>query len=63
MMCPLHGARFDVKTGRCSGNVYSPLRTFTVQITDDWIEVEVPVETPGKDFAPIPISPLQDDQS
>jgi nitrite reductase/ring-hydroxylating ferredoxin subunit len=60
IMCAVHGARFDVKTGRCIGNVYSPLKTFPVQITDDWIDIEVPGEAPGEDVAPMPAHHGQD---
>ena len=40
--CPVHGARFDLATGRVLGApATQPIATFAVRIVDDWIEVLV----------------------
>jgi glycine/D-amino acid oxidase-like deaminating enzyme len=40
--CPLHGSRFDVKTGAvCAGPASRPQRRYQVRVTGDVIEVEV----------------------
>jgi 3-phenylpropionate/trans-cinnamate dioxygenase ferredoxin subunit len=40
--CPVHGARFDLATGRVLGApATQPIATFKVRIVDDWIEVLV----------------------
>jgi len=53
VMCPLHGARFDVATGRCLGAAYKDLRTFPVRIVAGTIEVAVPDAPPGMDERPV----------
>ena len=53
IMCPLHGARFDVETGQCIGGAYRDLRRFALRVTDGLIEVAVPVEQPGLDELPL----------
>ena len=53
VMCPLHGARFDLASGKCLGAAYRPLRTFAVRTTDGMIEVCVPDSPPGIDELPI----------
>lgn len=53
VMCPLHGARFDVASGRCIGGTYRDLRTFPVRVTDGMIEVAVPDEPPGMEELPV----------
>lgn len=53
IMCPLHGARFEVETGRCIGGAYRDLRNFEVRVTDGTIEVRVPDEPPGMDERPV----------
>ena len=41
--CPLHGACFDVRTGRATqGPARDPLDTYTVHVTDSGLEVEIP---------------------
>ena len=41
--CPIHGARFDLKTGAAkSPPAFTSLETFPVRVTDGWIEVAVP---------------------
>jgi anthranilate 1,2-dioxygenase ferredoxin component len=53
VMCPLHGARFELETGRCVGGAYRDLRTFPLRITDGMIEVAIPDDQPGMDDLPI----------
>ena len=53
VMCPLHGARFEVATGRCIGGAYRDLRSFQLRITDGTIEVLIPNDPPGIDEAPV----------
>ena len=52
IMCPLHGARFDLVTGKCSGNTYRGLRTFPLRIENGVIEVAIPAELPGMEELP-----------
>jgi len=56
VMCPMHGARFDLATGRCAGGAYQPIRTFPLRIVDGRIEVEIPSEPPGMADTPIALS-------
>jgi anthranilate 1,2-dioxygenase ferredoxin component len=53
VMCPLHGARFEINGGKCIGGAYKDLRTFPVRTECDMIEVCVPDEAPGMDERPI----------
>lgn len=53
IMCPLHGARFDLASGRCVGNAYRDLRTFPVRVVAKMIEVCVPDVPPGLDELPV----------
>ena len=40
--CPLHGARFDVVTGRVvTPPAFKPLKTFPTRVRDGRVEVEV----------------------
>jgi nitrite reductase/ring-hydroxylating ferredoxin subunit len=42
LTCPLHGARFDVRTGAClAGPAERPIRTFPVTIESGKVYVEV----------------------
>jgi len=42
IMCPLHGATFDVRSGACTGAPASrPIRTFPLRIVDGMIEVDL----------------------
>lgn len=52
IMCPLHGARFELATGRCLGGAYPDLRTFPVRVEGGMIEVSVPTQLPGIDELP-----------
>lgn len=45
LICPLHGARFEVASGRCIGGTYPDLRTFKVRVTAGMIEVAIPEST------------------
>lgn len=54
IMCPLHGARFEVATGRCVGGAYADLRRFDLRTRDGMIEVAVPVTPPGPQERPVP---------
>lgn len=53
IMCPLHGARFEVATGRCIGGTYADLRRFDVRVVDGTIEVAVPDTPPGPHERPV----------
>ncbi len=53
IMCPLHGARFDLSTGACIGGPYVPLRRFEVRVEGGQIEVAVPAELPGMEDLPL----------
>jgi 3-phenylpropionate/trans-cinnamate dioxygenase ferredoxin component len=38
--CPIHGARFDLATGRAMNPpAKQPIATFPVRVVEDWIEV------------------------
>ncbi len=40
--CPVHGARFELATGRAMNPpATKPIQTFEVRVVDDWIEVLV----------------------
>lgn len=53
VMCPLHGARFDVATGHCIGAAYRDLRIFPVRVENGMIEVALPDEPPGIEDLPV----------
>jgi anthranilate 1,2-dioxygenase ferredoxin component len=53
VMCPLHGARFEVATGRCMGGTYKDLRTFPLRTAAGMIEVAVPCTPPGMEELPV----------
>lgn len=53
VMCPLHGARFEMATGRCIGGSYKDLRTFAVRVEGGQIEVCVPDAQPGMEELPV----------
>jgi 3-phenylpropionate/trans-cinnamate dioxygenase ferredoxin subunit len=45
IMCPLHGASFDIRDGSCTGlPATQPIRSFPLRITDGIIEVVLPTE-------------------
>jgi len=42
IVCPWHGARFEIKTGRATcGPAYGDLATFPVRVAGDDLEIEV----------------------
>lgn len=47
VMCPLHGARFDLADGRCIGGAYPALRQFELRVVDGIIEALVPDAMPS----------------
>lgn len=53
VMCPLHGARFELATGRCIGSAYRDLRIFPLRVNEGMIEVSLPDAPPGMDELPI----------
>ena len=53
IMCPLHGARFDVGSGKCLGGAYPDLRTFPVRVAEGGIEVCLPDSPPGPSERPM----------
>ncbi len=55
VMCPLHGARFELTSGRCLGGTYRDIRVFPLRITDGQIEVAVPDAAPAMEELPIEI--------
>jgi nitrite reductase/ring-hydroxylating ferredoxin subunit len=53
VMCPLHGARFELASGRCIGGAYKALITFETRLDGEWVEVAVPDEKPGFEHMPV----------
>ena len=53
IMCPLHGARFEVAGGACVGGAYRDLRTFELRVEGGMIEVCVPDSPPGMEDLPV----------
>ncbi len=53
IMCPLHGARFDLADGHCIGAAYPPLRRFELRVVDGMAEVLVPHAPPGMQETPV----------
>ncbi|SFS09528.1 Ferredoxin subunit of nitrite reductase or a ring-hydroxylating dioxygenase [Sphingomonas jatrophae] len=54
VMCPLHGARFELASGRCLGGSYPSLMVFEVREDGaGGIEVAVPDEAPGPEHLPV----------
>jgi nitrite reductase/ring-hydroxylating ferredoxin subunit len=48
LICPLHGASFDARTGAVLGApATQALRTYPVRVRDGQIEVLAPAPTPG----------------
>jgi len=45
IMCPMHGATFDIRDGSCTGRpATQPIRSFPLRIVDGIIEVAIPPE-------------------
>lgn len=57
IMCPLHGARFELANGACVGGAYRNLRTFPLRIENGMIEVCLPDAAPGMEDLPVPPIP------
>jgi anthranilate 1,2-dioxygenase ferredoxin component len=55
IMCPLHGARFDLANGKCLGGAYQDLRRFPLRIEAGKIEVAVPDGEPTAADIPIAV--------
>jgi anthranilate 1,2-dioxygenase ferredoxin component len=55
VMCPLHGARFDLASGKCLGGAYRDLRQFPLRIENGMIEVAVPDAVPGMEDLPVSV--------
>lgn len=53
VMCPLHGARFEVANGTCVGGTYRDLRTFPLRVAAGMIEVCIPDGPPGMEDLPV----------
>lgn len=53
VMCPLHGARFEMATGRCIGGSYRDLRSFALRVENGDIEVFLPDEPPSMEELPV----------
>jgi 3-phenylpropionate/trans-cinnamate dioxygenase ferredoxin subunit len=45
LICPLHGASFDIRDGRASAPATKPLAVFPVHIVGDRVEVAVHAES------------------
>jgi 3-phenylpropionate/trans-cinnamate dioxygenase ferredoxin subunit len=41
LTCPMHGARFDVRTGTCVNAPYSAIRVFSVRVENGRVEVGI----------------------
>ena len=55
IICPLHGAQFDLATGAClSPTRYPTIRTFPLVVQDGMIAVQVPEEQPTVEELPVP---------
>jgi nitrite reductase/ring-hydroxylating ferredoxin subunit len=53
IMCPLHGARFELASGRCLGGPYAALRRFPVREVDGMLVVTVPATAPPPEHLPV----------
>lgn len=53
IMCPLHGARFELATGKCLGGTYGPLKTFAVEERDGVLMIAVPDAPPAAEHMPV----------
>ena len=56
IMCPLHGARFDLATGACLGAAYPALLAFPVRVEGGMIEVAMPTRAPDMNELPVRIT-------
>jgi len=39
--CPMHGWRFDAKTGACVDNPNKPVRCFRTRVVDGFVQIEL----------------------
>lgn len=46
LTCPVHGARFDIRTGACLNSPYRALTRHAIRIVDAQIEVGPPLDQP-----------------
>ena len=53
VMCPLHGARFELTTGRCIGGAYRDLIQFEHRVDDGEIHALIPDRKPGLEELPV----------
>src|SRR3546814_194848 len=53
VVCPLHGAMFDLTDGKCVAGPYPALKLFATQVVDGWIEVMVPTDPPPPQWQPV----------
>lgn len=44
--CPLHGAMFDVRTGKCQSNTYTDIKAFAVDLRDGEVYVNLDAKDP-----------------
>jgi len=56
VMCPLHGARFELASGRCLGGAYPAVRRFELRVEEGMVEVLVPDAAPSMEETAISIS-------
>lgn len=56
VMCPLHGARFELASGACIGGAYPALRVFPLRLSDGVIAVAVPATAPGMSDLPVKLA-------
>jgi NAD(P)H-dependent nitrite reductase small subunit len=47
--CPLHGAMFDVRDGKCRSGTYKDVRTFKIEIRDGEVYVHLDSEAANED--------------
>jgi nitrite reductase/ring-hydroxylating ferredoxin subunit len=47
--CPLHGAMFDVRNGKCRSGAYEDIKSFKVEIRDNEIYVHLDHEAAKED--------------
>ena len=55
VMCPLHGARYEMASGKCIGAAYKDLRSFPLRVRDGQIEVCLPRAAPTMEELPVGI--------
>lgn len=53
IMCPLHGARFDLASGACIGGAYPALRLFPIRLHAGMITLALPSDAPSMSDLPI----------